>query len=319
MNHFSIPDLRRRAEESLNAVAYPPQAVVMLYVGIAVAMSVLSSFAADFLGEQINSLQGLSTLNTRTILSTVQSLLIFLPGLLLPYLDAGYTHYTMLVIAGRDPGKEHLSDGFRRFLSITGAIIFRTIPMIFVSFFLYMVIAIGYLSFFGDTTAIMAALETGAVSDPVLLPMMVCLGVASLISFLFFFYRYRLVDYGIFDQPHLNALFQLHRSKVLMKSNLGNYIRLDLHFWWYWLLQLVPSGLLYLDLILPFFGMELPTSAFVTNLLCYGLWGASKLAIAWFTMNPVQCTYAAAYASVMEQVQSQAVTQAQKFDWSQNQ
>ena len=71
--------------------------------------------------------------------------------------------------------------------------------------------------------------------------------------------------------------------------------KLDLSFWWFYVLDGLTLALCYGDLILGLMGISLPISADVSYFLFYVLYLAAQLGLYVFARNRVECTYAAGY------------------------
>ena len=83
-----------------------------------------------------------------------------------------------------------------------------------------------------------------------------------------------------------------------MKGNKRRFLRLDLSFWWYYLLLFLASLLCYGDLVLAMLGVSLPLSSSVSYFLFYALFLAAQFGIYWFCLSRVEVTYALAYDSL---------------------
>ena len=111
-------------------------------------------------------------------------------------------------------------------------------------------------------------------------------------------YQFRLIYYILMDKPHYGAMLAVRESKQLMRRNRSSLFRLDLSFWWYYLLSALASLLCYGDSILHLMGISLPLSDGVSYFLFYGLYLAALFAIYYCFRNRVGITYALAYESL---------------------
>ena len=108
-------------------------------------------------------------------------------------------------------------------------------------------------------------------------------------------YRFRLVDYLLIDQPQLGALSALRTSRQKMKGHIKELFKLDISFWWYYLLRALSAGLIYLDMVLAILGVQLPlspTASFFGVILAYL---GSDFALNYFFLNRVEMAYALFY------------------------
>ena len=90
---------------------------------------------------------------------------------------------------------------------------------------------------------------------------------------------------------------------MMMFKNRMNLFKVDLSFWWFYLLQALTVLVAYGNELLPLMGVELPWSGkvsyFVVLILCYG----GQLALFWWKCNEVQLTYAACYEALLPKEQ----------------
>ena len=111
-------------------------------------------------------------------------------------------------------------------------------------------------------------------------------------------YHYRLVDYLLIEQPQLGAFGALRESKQKMKGHKKELFKVDLSYWWYYLLLGLSTSLVYLDLVLGAVGISIPLSPmaqfFAVVILCLG----TDFALTYFLRNRVEVTYALFYDSL---------------------
>ena len=132
----------------------------------------------------------------------------------------------------------------------------------------------------------------------VLLPVTV-LYVVALIPLLWYFSAvYRLVDYLLIEKPQLGALGALQESRRRMRGSKRMLLRVDLSFWWYYLLQAATKALLYPGLILAALGVTLSVSPTVFLVAALVIYLAADFAVRYFFSNRVAVTYALFYDSL---------------------
>ena len=134
-----------------------------------------------------------------------------------------------------------------------------------------------------------------------LMPMMVIYCILLVIVIWAVSYRFRLVDYLLIDQPQLGALSALRTSRQKMKGHIKELFKLDISFWWYYLLRALSAGLIYLDMVLAILGVQLPlssTTSFFGVILAYL---GSDFALNYFFLNRVEMTYALFYDTLNPQ------------------
>jgi hypothetical protein len=111
--------------------------------------------------------------------------------------------------------------------------------------------------------------------------------------FVYIFYRVRFADYGVMNGK--GAFRSLMDSfRYTHKKNL-QVAKVDLYFWWFYLLQVLCALLQMGDTLLTAAGAELPISADGAYFLFYILGGLAQLVLMWRFYAPVATTYAATY------------------------
>ena len=304
--------LRANAHSSLRR-ARKPERVILLHTGVVLLISLLLTGVDYMLDQQIGTTGGLSGMGTRSILVTIQSLLRLTQAVVLPFWQIGYTFYSLRVARGQSSGISDLIEGFRRF----GPILRLKALMACMAFLLMLVSAYASSFLFMMTpwavpimqkmeslsTTIMneqALLEAFAttVQDSIV-PIMILFCLCFLAGGIFLFFRFRLAELWLMDHPEGGALKALRASKDLMRGNWKAMFRIDLTFWWFYLLDLLVSMLCYGDVILDALGMEMTTDAFGTYLLFFCLYVWAQLALYWWKRNEVAVTYAHAYLSLL--------------------
>lgn len=304
---------RHAAKESL-AAAEKPGRVILLHTGVTLLLTVLLTLADYLLELQIATTGGLSGVNARAILATMQSVFQLLPLVLLPFWQVGYTYYSLQVARGQDHGNWDLLGGFRRFgpvlrlkFLISGIVIALTFACSYLASYLFMLTPwsiplLEEMEAFMATAPEMTDMEfaeafLAMVSDS-MVPLMILFGICFLISGAFLFYRFRLAELWLLDHPGCGAIASLVQSHRHMRGAWKGMLKIDLSFWWFFLLEILVCALGMGDTILDAFGISMTTDAFVSYLifLCLYLW--AQLSLYWWKKNQVSVTYAHAYLAL---------------------
>lgn len=303
-----------QARQSLQN-AHKPGRVILIHTGIVLLVSLLLTAANYFLDQQIGYTGGLSGMGTRSVLSTIQTLLFLLQIVLLPFWQIGYTYYALQVSQGQAKGSADLLEGFRRFgpvlrLKLLMAVMTALLILasVHVSSFLFTlspwavpmmqkieVLLAGDL----DDAALMDAIAS--MTAEVHIPIMILFGLCFLAGALFLFFRFRLAEFWLMDHPQGGALASLRNSRMAMRGNVKAMFRIDLHYWWFYVLDLLVTALCYGDLILDAAGMEMTTDAFGHYLIFFSLYVWAQVALYWWKRNEVAVTYAHAYRQLCPQ------------------
>ena len=305
------------ADRLENAQSVPR--IALTYGGIVVLSSFLATTVNFGLGQLTNQYGGLQNMGTRTILSTIRSMLPILMQLLLMALELGFVS-TMLRVSRRQfASAQGLRMGFDRFWPLIKVTVLQSclyLVAVMGSFYLSMqIFMITPLS--NPVMEVLSPLlqSSGALNPMTMLedpnltgqltaamaPLFVLMGIVMLCACLPLFYHYRLVNYIIIDKPSIPALAALGESWRLMKHNCLGMFKLDLSMWWYYLAMAGCMVLCYGDVILSLFGVSLPMSGTVSYFLTLILYLLGSLAVICVLRPRVEITYALAYDSLRPQ------------------
>lgn len=296
------------ARESL-AKAKKPGRIILIHTGVVLLVSLLLTAADYFLDQQIGLTGGLGGMAVRSILATVQSTLRLLQIVVLPFWQIGYTYYTLKLAQGEANGASDLLEGFRRFgpvlrLKLLMAVMTAGLVLAssYVASFLFalspwaasMLQEMEVLMTDGlDQDALLNAVAS--MTQQAIVPIMILFGLCFLVGFLFLFFRFRLAELWLMDHPTKGALAALRSSHRAMRGNCKAMFKMDLYFWWFYLLDLLVTVLCYGDVVLDAVGFELTMNAFSHYLIFFSLYVWAQMALYWWKRNEVAVTYAHAY------------------------
>lgn len=323
---FSSRALKQTAAQRLSEASYSPKKLILLHAGISLAITLAAMVVAFLLSHQINVTGGLSGMDLRAMLSTIQSMLQLGATIVLPFWEIGFLRAALSIGRNQPADPPTLLEGFRRFgpvlrLMLLRGVLFGLLMMVCIyagtGIFLVTPAATPYVE------AMLPLLEELSVLNPELAmdeatmaALMETLWPAYLISGVLFIavsiplsYRLRLCEFAILDDPRVGALFAIVKSWKMTKRNCLKLFRLDLSFWWFYALQLLLTALAYLDMILPALGITLPAHAY---LWFYLLYGAGLLGLYWWSGSQLHTTYALAYDKLQEAAQMPSVPPAPK-------
>lgn len=313
--------LKQRAHEALESASYDPQKMVLIHTGAASIVTLLTAAVSFLIQDGISGTGGLSGIGLRTMLSTAGSVLQNITNLVLPFWAFGYLIFILKVLRRQPVGPATLLEGFRHMFPILRLLLIRG--------FIY--IAIGFLCLYPSTiifslTPLAQPLEallepmlsltteaeiamymddaTTAAMTEALIPMLVIYAGLFLAISIPVSYRLRFADYILLDNPIAGAIFALRASAVLLRRNCLDLFKLDLSFWWYYLIDTALIAVCYADVLLPMLGISLPFSSTTGFFLFYVLYFIGQLVFYAFARNRVEASYAAAY----EQLRTQAQT-----------
>ncbi len=91
----------------------------------------------------------------------------------------------------------------------------------------------------------------------------------------------------------------MRQSRQTLNGNKWSLFKIDLSFWWYYLLRVMNTVLQYLLLILAMFSISLPVSPAVSFFGVMALYLAAEFAINVLLRNRVEVTYALVYDTLV--------------------
>ena len=311
MNIPSSKYLKVKAANRLES-GKDPKKVVLVYSAIVALAALAVNVAQFFLDGQLSKTGGLQNIGTRSFLSTLNTVLPLIQMVVVLCLTLGYTAAMLRIVRRQFASEKTLKAGFERFWVLLRTYLLEALIYSGVALALsYLSLAIYMITPFSSrlTTLAMPLVSAGTftpealMADDVLLyamyealmPMMVIYCVLLIGAVWFLSYRFRLVNYLLIDQPQLGALSALRTSRQKMKGHIKELFKLDISFWWYYLLRMLSAGLIYLDMVLAILGVQLPlssTASFFGVILAYL---GSDFALNYFFLNRVEMAYALFY------------------------
>lgn len=310
---MSIPSAKYLKVKAANRLktGKEPQKVVLIYAAILAAAALAGNLAGYLLDGQISQAVGLQGMNTRAVLSTATVVVTIAQLLLVEGLALGYCAAMLRIARGQYASGSTLKAGLERLWLLVRTRLLEGVILTAMSFALCMVVVNIYmLTPFSNrlVLSMMPLVEAGELTTeamlslwstayPVLLPVTV-LYVVALIPLLWYFSAvYRLVDYLLIEKPQLGALGALQESRRRMRGSKRMLLRVDLSFWWYYLLQ-AATKVLYTGLILAALGVTLSVSPTVFLVAALVIYLAADFAVRYFFSNRVAVTYALFYDSL---------------------
>lgn len=312
--------------------AQDPKRITFLYAAILICASLLVTVASYLLDLQLSEAGGLGGLGTRSLLSTLQTILPFALSLLTMCLNLGYIAAMLRISRKQYTSPQTLRAGYERFWPLLRCMLLQSAIYFAIAFAATyigsMVFLITPLS--NKALSILLPIATEAAeSTPTILsgaspnylmemddatynqlmeamtPALIISGILFLILAAPFFYRYRMAKYVLLDQPGCGAFAALRESRRMTKGQCFKIVKLDLSFWWYYLLLLVAYVVCDADRILMTLGIPLPMNAVFAYFLFYLIYLGMLFGIYYFLRNRVEVTYALVYDSIRPKQQPQ--------------
>lgn len=282
---------------------------VMIYALVLAGAQALSMILGKILLTQADKMTGLSASGIRTILMSAQQVMRLLVGVLAPLWQVGYLLSCLDVSRGKAANPQRLTYGIRhagKYMLCYLLVALR----VFLRGYLAMILGAFALSFFlsgavpldpavidTQDPAAMEALTSQVLTAirPMLIPAFILMLALACLVILPMLYRYRLMIYLAADHPELRPGQVLRLSDFLMRGVRLQYLKLDLSYWWFYLLlglaEAVPAAVF----ALPYLNLTLPIRDDWFFIILQFLYLALLTVISLLFYNRVQVTYAAAY------------------------
>lgn len=304
-------EMKEQADSVLQNAACNPQRLTLIYSGVVLGVSLLITLINFIISKQIASTGGLSGMGMRSVLTTIQSVLQFANTLLLPFWEAGFIAATIFMVQGKSAAPDTLLNGFRRFGTLLLLFIMEGILISSLGFFafnlgmgLYALLPIS-----GNMTAAMTemmelAQSTGQMpTNPAMIMNLLRTMLPGIVISLIFYgllaipamYRLRMARYLALDNRKVGTMMAFMVSIRMTRKHCMDLFKLDLSFWWYYLLQGLLILVCYGDVILGLLHVELPMSADVSYFLFYGIYALLQFGLMLYAKAKVQTTYSVAF------------------------
>ena len=304
MNGLTAKELKTLARQQLSAATFPPKKLTLWYSGIVLGLNLLSVILDWITGSMIDSTGGLSGLGPRAVLdtvSTVFSLAVQIATPLLAYCCIHLARQTQVEPKSLTMGPRRWAVILRHGLLVGGIFLAIGYAALQVASMLFMLLPSSEKAVELVYTIMEdPALLEGNISPQLLeemvdafMPVYIIGGVLFLVVFIPISYRLRLSSFRIMEETPVGAVKSVLESWKLMKGNCIPLFKLDLSFWWFYLLQsilfLLMTGISLL--------VKLTPGWYVVVSLAYSL---AMLALEYSCLASVQTTYAVFYDNLLQ-------------------
>lgn len=307
--------LKQTAAQSLAGAPGQPKQAALAYAGIAAALSLLTGAVNLLVSNRIAGTGGLANMGLRSILSTIQSILPLVQMLIVMGLGLGYQAAALKMSRRQESSPKTLLDGFYRFgplfrMSLLQTVIYMAIAFVgmyvSIQIFIMTPLASDLWEVLTPILSSVTSLDSEIVLDEATLsaasmamwPVFPIFAVLFLAAAAPIFYQYRMANFCLLDASKPGAITALRESRGMMRRNRFQLFKLDLSFWWFYLLELLVTVICYGDMLLPLLGVTLPWSDTVSYFLFYTLSLALQVGVYYLYLNRVNVTYATAYEAL---------------------
>ncbi len=304
--------LRNEAEQALEAADYSPKRLMLLHTAVVIGVNLALSLVDYLLSQSIGSTGGLEGIGTRSVLETLRSLLRMGSLLALPFWEIGLLFTALRIVRRQEVRPAQLMAGFASFGPVLRMNVLRSLLYFGV---LFLAVQLGtniYLltPWGAPMVALMEQMLAAGTTDPAgfmteAMAWEIMAGFAPIVAVLACLFliplslRLRMMDYCLLDDPRAGAFRALGRSMQLTRKRSWKLLKIDLHFWWFYALELLTVIVGYGDQLLAIWGVQLPMSAEVASIAFLTLGLALQLGLYVWKRDLVLATYAEAYESLL--------------------
>lgn len=305
--------LKDAAGTRLAQASCDPKKLIFFHTGIILLASLVLTVVDYLLEKGIGTTGGLSGMGLRSMLETVQTVLRYGQAIVLPFWQIGYTWAILRLGRGEAVSFTSLTEGFRQFrpvlrLKLCVGCLYFAIGMAtsYLSSTIFLLTPFSapmmekLLPLMEDEKLLQdpAALEAviWEVMDTALLPMLVIFLLVFAVLAVPISYRLRMADRCLMDAPREGALHAMRRSARLTRGHCLELVKLDLSFWWFYLLDALVTAVAYGDLLL---SEVTGHSSDMTYFGFFGLYLLCQLGLYCWRRNQVELTYALAYDALL--------------------
>ena len=289
--------------------------IAAIYAGVTLGLSALVTILGLVLEAMMSGTTGLGGMGRRTILSSVQSMLPWVVGLITMCVELGYQAAMLRVARGQYASPQTLRLGFDRFWVLLRCILLEGVILFAIAFGgIYIATMLFMLTpFSGRVMEVLSpVLENVTLLSPemvldealydqlmqAMIPAFVMCAIVVAAAAIPVLYRLRMARFVIIDKPGIGALAALRESRKMMKGNCLRLVKLDMSLWQYYIGCVFASLLCYGDVLLPMMGVRFPWSDTVSYYLFFALYLAVQFAVYYFLKNQAEVAYSIAYDSI---------------------
>lgn len=329
---MNIGNIRQTASENLAQARYNPRKLVLFHTGAALALTTVLTILNFILTRQIDGTGGLSGLGSRAILETARRMLQYASAILLPFWELGFVYAAIQLARGQEASPESLLEGFRRFMPALRLMLLRMVIYavvgivcmnISVTIFTMTPLANPMMEILepvlnaGSAEEIQILMEQLPTEDMMeaILPAWIIFAVLFVLVMIPLLYRLRMAEFVLMDQPKTGAFAAVRSSFRMMRRNCWNLFRLDLGFWWFYLLLVPVTLLCYGDVLMGALGITLPIGENAQFFLFYIAYVLCQLALYTFAWGHVQTTYGVAYDTLLQKITPQSRPAPKAVPW----
>lgn len=297
------PKHLHRAARTLTAQAGP---TVVRYTAVYLAVGLLVALTTLVCQLLIDRTGGLGDMGKRTMISTVEMLILLAAQVFQPLWTVGITCCAMGFARQEAVNSNHLLGGLRRWAVLLRLTVCQGFVYFSASYVLLMFVLPVYLltpwgtNLLQTMTGYMATATelTPQMQEAIIAAMgplyVVWIPIVAVLS-IFLSYQFRLALYRVLDGDRPGAIRAMWESCRLIHRHRWQLVKLDLSWWWYYLVTALCSCILYAPELLTALGVTLPISGNVLYLVCYLVYAAALGGLYLIGLAKVETSYALFY------------------------
>lgn len=314
------PVLTKNTARLRLATGCSPQKTVLVYAGITLGGSFLTLLFSFAVGLLMENTGGLSGLDTRAWLETLVMVAQLLVRIATPLLSMGFLHGALLLAREKSMGPKTLLVGLKRWTLLLRHTLFQGLILLCLGYLALQVATVVF-TFLPGAEGAMALVESlvedpavlsGNLTDAQLTQMLKAFAPAYMIAIVLFVaafipvsYRLRLSDFRVMEETPVGAIKATVQSFRLMKGSCMALFKLDLSFWWFYLLQGA------LTVAVAVLG-ALPLVSDLAYVIGYGVYCLALLLLEYKQLAYVQTSYAVFYQNILEKANAPTLPRIEK-------
>ena len=311
--------LKAEARQRLDASPVNPRHLILINTGVVVVLALIVNSLNFLLNHQLSATGGLGGLGMRSVIQTAQTLMSYLVTLFGPFWAAGLLLCFVRVVRREEFGPKTMLEGFRRFSRVLGFALLQMLslsllimPVAYLASFIYaftpfaasLMESIQGLIDSGAVLTASGALDLTAIPGDVLLKGVVPLSIIMLVVatpvFLWLGYSLHMGPYLIMTDSVRSCFQAFGRSMTLMRGHKLQLLKLDLSYWWFYLLEGAIMGILYFDMISEMLQLSLPVSSTALYFIVLVLYSVCELGLHLWKKAEHDAAFVLAYEQIAE-------------------
>lgn len=333
MAKINYKQLRADAHAAVAGFGKTAVKLIAIHAGISLGANFILSLISYGLDMGIAQTGGLSGIGTRALLETVQQFLQTILTIALPFWSMGYVFSAMQMARRQSADSVQLLTGFRHIGPVLRTNILRGIVYFGLMMFGAQIACYVFLltpaakDMMVAMEEIMASIENLETIDyemllnneaymQAMMPAIPYMAVGALLVLLPFLYRLRMMDFALMDDPKKGAFHAFGKSMRITRKNCLAIFKLDLHFWWYYLLQLLTLALCYGEVLLPMVGVQLDMNADLAMYLFYVVALLAEFGLYVWKKNQVTASYVLLYDELRKPVIPKPQSAPKQVPWT---